>query len=75
MPKLPVVTPLKLIKIFEKAGFVWVHGAGSHRVYKNSDGARIVIPVHGRDIPNGTLLAILKDANISKEEFVKLLQK
>jgi len=39
----------------------------------NGDGRKTVIPMHGKDIPKGTLLAILKDINISKEDLVKLL--
>ena len=75
MPKLPVVTPQKLLKILESLGFVHVHGSGSHKVMKHSDGRRTTIPMHGKDIPKGTLLAILRDVEISKEDLVVLLKK
>ena len=74
MPKLPTITPAKLLKVLEKAGFVYVFGSGSHRVMKHSDGRRTTVPVHGKDIPKGTLLAILRDVEISKEDFVRLLK-
>jgi predicted RNA binding protein YcfA (HicA-like mRNA interferase family) len=34
---------------------------------------RIVVPLHKRDLPKGTLLEILKQAGISKEELKDLL--
>jgi predicted RNA binding protein YcfA (HicA-like mRNA interferase family) len=47
--------------------------SGSHLVLKHSDGRRTTVPVHSKDIPKGTLLAIIKDAKISKEDFLELL--
>ena len=75
MPKLPVVTPQKLLKALEVMGFVHVGGSGSHKVMKNKNGKRTTIPVHGKDIPKGTLLAILRDIEISKDELITLLKK
>lgn len=75
MPKLPVITPLKLLKVLEKVGFKNVGGSGSHCVMKHADGRRTTIPMHGKDIPKGTLLAILRDAEISKDEFLFSLKK
>ncbi|MEA1938692.1 MAG: type II toxin-antitoxin system HicA family toxin [Pseudomonadota bacterium] len=34
---------------------------------------RVVVPLHKRDLPRGTLLEILKQAGISKEELRDLL--
>ena len=73
MPKLPVVATKKLVKALEKIGFYQDRSRGSHLVMINRDGRRTIIPMHGGDIPSGTLLAILKDLNISKEELAKLL--
>jgi predicted RNA binding protein YcfA (HicA-like mRNA interferase family) len=33
----------------------------------------VVVPLHKRDLPKGTLLEILKQAGISKEELKKTL--
>jgi predicted RNA binding protein YcfA (HicA-like mRNA interferase family) len=68
MPKIPVVTAQKLIKVLEIFGFVHVGGSGSHKAMKHASGKRTTVPMHGKDIPKGTLLAILRDAEISKEE-------
>ena len=75
MPKLPVVTPQKLIKVLEYFGFIHVGGSGSHKVMKHISGKRTTVPMHGKDIPKGTLLAILRDIEISKEELVLALKK
>lgn len=74
MPKLPVVKPLQLISFLEKRDFVIVASSGSHRIMKNREGKRTVVPVHAKDIPTGTLLAILRDIEISKAEFEALLK-
>lgn len=75
MPRLPVITPQKLQKVLELIGFIYVGGSGSHRVMKHNDGRRTTIPMHGKDIPKGTLLAILRDIEISKDDLVLLLKK
>jgi predicted RNA binding protein YcfA (HicA-like mRNA interferase family) len=47
---------------------------GSHRIhYHPETKRRAVIPFHKRDLPRGTLLEILKQAGISKEELTDLL--
>lgn len=73
MSTLPSVTPANLIKIVRKFGFIEQKQKGSHLHLKRiGDNKRITIPIHkGRDIPKGTLTAILKDAGISIEEFIK----
>ncbi len=74
MAKLPVVKAQKLIKVLLKLGF-FKHGqVGSHAHFKHADGRRTTVPVHrGREISPGTLLAILEDVEISKDDFIKLL--
>ncbi|HAJ32101.1 MAG TPA: hypothetical protein DCK79_01820 [Candidatus Atribacteria bacterium] len=74
MHKLPSITPQKVIRILERKGFVVDRAKGSHRIYYHSKGGRrVVIPYHRKDLPKGTLMEILKQASIDKEELVKLL--
>jgi len=62
------------MKVLRKLGFYEHCRVGSHAQFKNINGKRITIPIHaGKDIPPGTLKAILKDAEISNEQFQKLL--
>ena len=76
MPKLPVLKSKDLIKALEKMGFFKYHQVGSHAQFKHSDRRRITIPVHpGKEIPKGTLKAILRDSKISTDELIKFLKK
>jgi predicted RNA binding protein YcfA (HicA-like mRNA interferase family) len=56
--------PKELIKILEKNHFVFVRQTGSHAIFKKAGNRIIIVPIHNRDIPTGTLIGILKDANI-----------
>jgi predicted RNA binding protein YcfA (HicA-like mRNA interferase family) len=74
MPKLPSLTPQKIIKVLEKKGFVLDRVKGSHHIYYHPEmKRRVIVPLHKRDLPKGTLLEILKQADISKEELGTLL--
>jgi len=69
MPKLPVLTAKRLIKILEKLGFRLDHKTGSHFIfYHPLLYKRVTVPVHTKDLPKGTLLSILKQAGIGKDE-------
>lgn len=72
MPKLPVLTPKKLIKIIEKIGFQLDHKTGSHFIfYDQITKRRVTIPYHSKDLPKGTIISILKQSSITKEELEK----
>jgi len=74
MYKLPSLTSQKVIKILERKGFVLDRAKGSHRIYYHfGSKRRVVIPYHRKDLPKGTLIEILKQAGIGKEELEKLL--
>ena len=70
MPKLPSLTPEKIIKILKRKGIVLDKVKGSHHIYYHPETTmRVVVPLHKRDIPKGTLLEILKQAGIPKEDW------
>ena len=51
MPKLPIISPHKLAKALEKAGFELERIKGSHHYYYNSKTGKIaVIPFHNKDL-------------------------
>lgn len=74
MPKLPVITPRRFIAVLKKLGFFEhrQHGT-SHLVLKHPDGRRAVVPMHSTDIPTGTLLGVLRDCEITKQQLIDLL--
>lgn len=47
--------------------------AGSHEIWRNPEtGRKVTVPNHPGDMPEGTLRAILRGAEIDPEEFLKL---
>lgn len=48
-----------LLKLMQKNGWKVVRVNGSHHILEN-DGKIETIPIHGKDVPNGLLNAILK---------------
>ncbi len=54
----------ELIKLLTKNGYVFVRQSGGHAIYKKPGNKIIVVPIHSKDIPKGTLMGILKDAGI-----------
>ena len=67
MSKLRPLPPKKVIKALSKVGFVPVRQKGSHIILKNEEGVVIAVPNHpGEDI--------IKQAGLTKEEFLKLLE-
>ena len=63
----------RLIKILKKFGFEFYRqAAGSHEIWFNPSTKRFTtIPNHSGDIPEGTLRAILNQAGIDVNEFIK----
>ena len=74
MTKLPLVDAKTLEKVLYKAGFVKVRQRGSHVFYRHPDGFFTTIPHHpGRTIARPLLKVILKEADISEERYIALL--
>lgn len=72
MPKLPAMKPKDVLKKFEALGFVIDRQSGSHIIlYNQITKKRAVIPLHLKDLPKGTLLAILRESGISRDDFLK----
>lgn len=72
MNKLPQITPKKLLKVFIKQGFMIKRQTGSHVRLVHSDGRKITIALHNKPIAPGTFQSILKQANLARNEFLKL---
>jgi predicted RNA binding protein YcfA (HicA-like mRNA interferase family) len=54
----------ELIKLLKQNGFIFIRQSGSHAIYKKPGNKMIVVPIHSKDIPIGTLNSILKDASL-----------
>ena len=69
MSKTPSLTSKELIKLLEQKGFAFDRSKGSRQIYFNKEKKlRVVVPMHNKDLPTGTLHAILKQAGIDKNE-------
>ena len=62
----------EIVKKLKKLGFSFHRqAAGSHEIwYSEAKNLYTTIPNHPGDMPEGTLRAILKQANITVEEFL-----
>ena len=73
MPRLPVLSGKELIKLLSKAGFQIVRQKGSH-VSLAKDQYKAIVPLHD-ELAKGTLLGILKQCGLGREELLSLLDK
>lgn len=75
MSKLPDLSYRDVIKVLRKAGFEYDRNArGSHEIWFNQETRkRTVIPHHSGSISKGTLRAIINQAGLTLEEFIKHL--
>lgn len=75
MPKLPRISSREAIRALERLGFEQVRQTGSHVVMKKETKEGeigCVVPVH-RELKIGTLSGILKQAQVTVEEFIESL--
>jgi mRNA interferase HicA len=56
--------PKELIRLLYDEGYVFVRQSGSHAIYRKTGSKNIIVPIHSKDIPTGTLHSILKDAGL-----------
>lgn len=73
--KLIPIKPKELVKILEKKGFEVRKQTGSHLIlFKKGIRRPISVPIHQRDLPSGTQRAILRQAEISLDEYNQLIK-
>lgn len=73
MPKIPVLKPKQVINVLERIGFIKERSKGSHiQFFKGS--IRVTVSMHNKDVRRGTLLNIIRQANLTIEEFINLLK-
>jgi len=63
----------QIMKRLKKMGFAFDrHAAGSHEIWYNAQSDKYTtIPNHPGDMPEGTLRAILRQADIKPDDFLK----
>jgi len=74
MPRLPSLNSWEVIRVLGKVGFEQVRQEGSHVFMRHPDGRTTLIPVRqGRDIDRSLLRKIIRDMDITRDEFMDLL--
>ena len=74
MAKLPrKISGKDLLKVFHRLGFEVERQRGSHVFLRHPDGRRLTIPVYDI-VPVNLLVWILAEANISREQFLRLIK-
>jgi len=76
MSKIPLIDAKVFEKLLLSIGFQIQRQKGSHVFYRHTDGRYTTLPHHkGRDIGRPLIRAILRQIDLSPEEFINLLNK
>ena len=74
--RLPAVKPREVVSALQKAGWYVHRQKGRHLVmHKTGHPNVVVIPMHTRDVPKGTLRGILADTELGIAAFIDLLKR
>ena len=74
--KLPLVSGKDIIKLLQKEGFAVTRQKGSHVSLHKKIGNKtmlVVVPVK-EEVKKGTLLSIIKQAGMTREEFINKIR-
>ncbi len=74
MPRLPVLSGHETARILSKAGFEIRRQKGSHMILvkETPESKRAVVVPNHEEIDRGTLVEIIRQAGLKREEFLKL---
>ena len=72
MSRLPACSGTDAVRAFGKIGYEVDHQTGSHMILRHPSGRRLTVPNH-RELAKGTLRALIRDAGLTKDQFVALL--
>jgi predicted RNA binding protein YcfA (HicA-like mRNA interferase family) len=73
LTSLPSLSAQEVLRMLARIGYEFDHQKGSHIVLRNTlpPHRRLTVPDH-RDVAKGTLRAIVRQAGLTVEEFLKL---
>ncbi|MFH1402369.1 MAG: type II toxin-antitoxin system HicA family toxin [Patescibacteria group bacterium] len=72
--KLPAIKPKQIVKILKKIRFIERSQTGSHLILSHCQTNKIVpVPMHIKELKMGTLLSILRQAEINRDDLQELL--
>ncbi|PJA21578.1 hypothetical protein COX59_04020 [Candidatus Beckwithbacteria bacterium CG_4_10_14_0_2_um_filter_47_25] len=71
MVNLPSLKPKEVVSKLTKLGFQITRQTGSHIRLIHSDGRATTVAMHARDLPKGTLRAILRQCDLTVSDLLK----
>jgi predicted RNA binding protein YcfA (HicA-like mRNA interferase family) len=72
--RIPALKARDLMRALKKLGFAPIRQKGSHIAFKHPDGRFTLVSQHpGEDIGRGLLRQILREIEVSPQEFLKYL--
>lgn len=74
MSKLPVISGRDYVKALQQVGFYVTRQRGSHINMRRDDPYAKVVVLDYKEIPKGTLRAIIRHAGLTVDEFNALLE-
>ena len=67
MPK--AITPQRIVSALKRKGFILKRVKGSHHIFQHPvSRRRVIVPVHKKDLPKGTLHTILDQTGLSLDD-------
>lgn len=72
MSRLPIISGDDFVKAVRKIGYVWDYTEGSHMILLHPSKGRLSVPRH-KEIGRGLLRNLIKDAGLTRDEFLALL--
>jgi predicted RNA binding protein YcfA (HicA-like mRNA interferase family) len=72
VPHLPVISGYDFVKAIRKIGYQLDHTEGSHMILLHSSKGRLSVPNH-KELGWGLLRALIRDAGLTRDEFIELL--
>jgi predicted RNA binding protein YcfA (HicA-like mRNA interferase family) len=74
LARLPGAQAREIVKALERAGFLFDHQQGSHAFYRHPQTKRTtVVPVRSKKLPRWLLKKIIKEADLTEDEFRELM--
>ncbi|MBI4666512.1 MAG: type II toxin-antitoxin system HicA family toxin [Nitrospinae bacterium] len=75
MSKLPVVNFKTMDRLLGGLGFIKARQKGSHAFYRHPDGRTTTVPNHpGRDLARPLIREILKEIELSTDDYIKSIK-
>ncbi len=68
---LKIYSSRHIIKVLQSKGFVYIGQKGSHVKFRKSGklSLTVIVPANRKEIPFGTFKSILRQSNLTKEDF------